>query len=110
MTNDSSDDNVISLDEASSVPEAAEVGPLPFKMPDLMQTIAPMSELKRSELRDAASLVLTALAGALADGREVILPDFGKISPKGNITKPGGVFIKAKIKLVDNPGDTSDED
>ena len=70
-----------------------------FKMPDLMQALEGKSELKRAELRQTVGHVLEALAAALAEGHDVALPGFGKITAKRRETKPGGEQIIARIKL-----------
>ena len=72
----------------------------PYKMQDLMQAIADRTELKRSELREAAGLVCEAIGQALDDGQTVSLPGLGKITPRKRDSKPGGDMLTARIKLV----------
>jgi nucleoid DNA-binding protein len=70
-----------------------------YKMQDLMQALEGKSELKRGELRQTVGHVLEALGAALAQGNDVSLPGFGKITAKRRETKPGGEQIIARIKL-----------
>ena len=63
------------LDEAQPAPQL-------FKMQDLMQAIAGQSDLKRSDLREAAGLICDALGAALDDGHAISLPGLGKITPR----------------------------
>jgi len=86
---------------ADPVPEAkTKAPPAPvFKMQELMQALEGKSELKRAELRQVAGQVLEALGEALAQGNDVSLPGFGKITAKRREAKPGGEQIIARIKL-----------
>jgi len=70
-----------------------------FKMQELMQALEGKSELKRAELRQTVGHVLEALGAALAEGNDVSLPGFGKITAKRREAKPGGEQIIARIKL-----------
>ena len=77
-----------------------EAPPAPvFKMQELMQALEGKSELKRAELRQTVGHVLEALGAALAEGNDVSLPGFGKITAKRREAKPGGEQIIARIKL-----------
>jgi len=81
-------------------PPQAKAPPAPvFKMPELMQALEGKSELKRAELRQTVGHVLEALGAALAQGNDVALPGFGKITAKRREAKPGGEQIIARIKL-----------
>jgi nucleoid DNA-binding protein len=74
--------------------------PKPYKMQDLMQAIADQSDLKRSELREAAGLVCEAIGRALDEGHVISLPGLGKITPRKRDSKPSGDLLTARIKLV----------
>jgi hypothetical protein len=76
-----------------------------FRMKDLMEAIASQSDLKRSDLREAAGLVCEALGAALAEGRSLQLPGLGKITERRRETKPSGELIVARIKLA-KPAET----
>ena len=76
-----------------------------FKMKDLMEAIASQSELKRSDLREAAGLVCEALGAALAEGRSLQLPGLGKITERRRESKPSGELIVDRIKLA-KPAET----
>ena len=81
------------LDEAQPAPQL-------FKMQDLMQAIAGQSDLKRSDLREAAGLICDALGAALDDGHAISLPGLGKITPRKRDSKPSGDLLTARIKLI----------
>ncbi|WP_306044818.1 HU family DNA-binding protein [Nioella sp. MMSF_3534] len=74
--------------------------PKAYKMQDLMQAIADQSDLKRSELREAAGLVCEAIGRALDDGQVISLPGLGKITPRKRDSKPSGDLLTARIKLM----------
>jgi nucleoid DNA-binding protein len=90
--------------------------PQPFKMQDLMQAIAGQSDLKRSDLREAAGLICDALGQAMDEGRVISLPGLGKITPRKRDSKPSGDMLTARIKLFkkgeklieSEPGDTEE--
>jgi nucleoid DNA-binding protein len=93
----------VKLTGVTDAPDAvteAKAQPAPvFKMQDLMQALEGKSELKRGELRQTVGHVLEALGAALAQGNDVSLPGFGKITAKRREAKPGGEQIIARIKL-----------
>lgn len=80
--------------------DVSDPTPVMFKMQDLMQAITGQSDLKRSELRDAAGLICSALGVALEEGRTISLPGLGKITPRKRDSKPTGDLLTARIKLV----------
>lgn len=89
------------LTGVTDTPEAKPKAPTApvYKMPELMQALEGKSELKRAELRQAVGHVLEALGAALAQGNDISLPGFGKITAKRREAKPGGEQIIARIKL-----------
>ena len=100
------------LDEAPSTADVlqlavpgADDAPAPpvFKMKDLMQALTEGSEIKRSDLREAAGLVCAALGQALQEGKTINLPGLGKITPRKREEKPSGDMLTARIKLA-SPG------
>ncbi|WP_071675001.1 HU family DNA-binding protein [Nioella nitratireducens] len=109
MPSDSSDsENVLSAEvvndtdlNLSDVPRQEGEEAPPFRMKDLLDAVGAESELKRSDLRDTAVDLGEAIAGALRDGRTVILPGLGKITPRKREEKPSGVMVTARIKLPD---------
>lgn len=94
--------NLASVKEDGSESAKAETDTKPqqYKMQDLMQAIAGQSDLKRSELREAAGLVCDAIGEALDAGHTVSLPGLGKITPRKRDSKPSGDLLTARIKLV----------
>ncbi len=107
-------ENVIAADFAtdpdlniSDVPRQEGEDAPPFRMKDLLDAAGVQSDLKRSDLREAASHLCDAIAAALREGRTVILPELGKITPRKREEKPSGVFLTARIKLA-NAGDDTD--
>lgn len=94
-----------SVDANSEIAETTgSEKPKAYKMQDLMQAIADQSDLKRSELREAAGLVCEAIGRALDDGHVISLPGLGKIIPRKRDSKPSGDLLTARIKLM-NKGD-----
>lgn len=81
-------------------PDEAKSAPPLYKMQDLMQAIAGQSDLKRSDLREAAGLICEALGAALEDGHAISLPGLGKITPRKRDSKPSGDLLTARIKLI----------
>jgi DNA-binding protein HU-alpha len=95
----------------------ADDAPAPpvFKMKDLMQALTEGSQVKRSDLREAAGLVCAALGQALQEGKTINLPGLGKITPRKREEKPSGDMLTARIKLAGPAGEKaraerSDED
>lgn len=103
------EDPAVLADAADSTDADAEQAPPLYKMQDLMQQIAEQSDLKRSDLREAAGLVCAAIGQALEQERVLSLPGLGKITPRKRDSKPGGDILTARIKLVKQALD-SDED
>lgn len=105
------DDNLTDSDDGlTGAAMAEEMGmdahPPIYKMQDLMQQIADQSDLKRSDLRQAAGLICAALGQALQQERVLSLPGLGKITPRKRDTKPGGDILTARIKLAKPPSDS----
>ncbi len=87
------------ISDTSETEDTKEENPV-FKMPDLMAAIDGTSEMKRSELREAAGLVLSAISDALNTGHTINLPGLGKIHPKRREEKENGDVLIARIKLA----------
>ncbi|WP_241524003.1 HU family DNA-binding protein [Oceaniglobus indicus] len=80
----------------------AEVSPVvadaPLKKPDLIEQVAATSGLKKKDAKAAVEATLAALGQALADGREMNLPPFGKLAVNRTKVKSNGTVTIARIR------------
>lgn len=81
--------------------KAVEAKPEALKRRALLESVAARAGVKRTDVREVMDAVLIEMAEALEQGRDLILPPFGKVMLRKDKDGRDGRPMVARIKLIE---------